>query len=195
MAMLAAPELTAALLAPKDADAQAARRLQAQVRQHRAELAWVRANPGPRYYGPPPAPTPNLRGLPEAARRINGALLWEFEQEMAPPAASEGDQLGGTAGSAGVFRGRVRVVRSTADLSKLRTGEVLVCPTTSSAWMIVFQRAGALVTDGGSMLSHTAIVAREHGLPAVVGTGRATTMLKDGDEVIVDGNRGTVTRV
>jgi phosphohistidine swiveling domain-containing protein len=194
MALLRADALTAALLAPTAADAQAAKRLQDQVRQHRAELAWVRANPGPRYYGPPPAPMPDLRGLPEAARRINGAMLWEFEQELAPPAASEGDQLGGTAGSAGVYRGRVRVVRSTADLAKLRTGEVLVCPTTSSAWMIVFQRAGALVTDCGSTLSHTAIVAREHGLPAVVGTGRATGVLKDGDEVIVDGNRGTVTR-
>jgi pyruvate,water dikinase len=71
---------------------------------------------------------------------------------------------------------------------------VLVCPETWSAWMMVFPRAGALVTDHGSMLSHTAIVAREFGLPAVVATMNGTATFRDGEQVIVDGNRGTVTR-
>jgi rifampicin phosphotransferase len=105
------------------------------------------------------------------------------------------DAIGGIAASSGVYRGRVRVIRSAADLHHLQAGEVLVCPETSSAWMMVFGRAGALVTDHGSTLSHTAIVAREFGLPAVVATANGTTRLRDGDEVVVDGNSGIVTRV
>ena len=80
------------------------------------------------------------------------------------------------------------------ELHKLRAGEVLVCPTTSAAWMMVFRRAAALVTDAGSVLSHTAIVAREFALPAVAATANATSTLMDGEEVIVDGSRGVVTR-
>ena len=89
---------------------------------------------------------------------------------------------------------QVGQIRSADELHKLRAGEVLVCPTTSAAWMMVFRRAGALVTDAGSVLSHTAIVAREFALPAVVATANATSTLLDGEEVIVDGSRGVVTR-
>jgi len=103
--------------------------------------------------------------------------------------------LGGLAASGGVYRGKARVIRSTHDLHTLQKGEVLVCPTTSSAWMMVFARAGALVAETGSVLSHTSIVAREHALPAVVGVAGALSALRTGDEVIVDGNRGTVTLV
>jgi len=70
----------------------------------------------------------------------------------------------------------------------------LALGTASSAWMMVFQRAGALVADSGSVLSHTAIVAREHALPAVVAVPAATSTLVDGDEVVVEGTHGTVTR-
>jgi rifampicin phosphotransferase len=94
-----------------------------------------------------------------------------------------------------VHRGRVRIIRAASEIGALRPGEVLVCAVTNAAWMMVFQRAGALVTDAGSALSHTAIVAREYGLPAVVATANGTSTLVDGEEVIVDGNRGTVTRV
>jgi phosphohistidine swiveling domain-containing protein len=79
-------------------------------------------------------------------------------------------------------------------LHTLRAGEVLVCPTTSAAWMMVFRRAGAIVADTGSVLSHTAIVAREFALPAVVAAANATSSLVDGEEVTVDGTRGVVTR-
>lgn len=167
--------------------------LRERASRRRSEMAWVRAHPGPALYGPPPGPVPDLRGLPSPARRLNGALLWQLEQEWAT-ATSQGDTLTGVAASAGVHRGRVRIARSVADLARLRAGEVLVCPATNAAWMMVFARAGALVADHGSVLSHTAIVAREHGLPAVVATGHATARLRDGEEVIVDGNRGTVTR-
>ena len=103
--------------------------------------------------------------------------------------------LRGLAASPGVYRGRVRVIRTTADLHRLRPGEVLVCPITTAAWMMTFQRAGALVADAGSVLSHTALVAREYGLPAVVATSNGTSTLVDGEEVVVDGNHGTVERV
>jgi pyruvate,water dikinase len=88
----------------------------------------------------------------------------------------------------------VRVITSADHVHSLRVGEVLVCPTTSAAWMMVFQRAGAVVADTGSVLSHTAIVAREFALPAVVAAAGATAKLTTGEEVIVDGTKGTVTR-
>ena len=88
--------------------------------------------------------------------------------------------------------GRVRVIRSEADLSALEPGEILVCPSTHSSWSVVFARAAALVTDHGGMLAHPAIVAREYGIPAVVGTGVATSSLVDGQMVTVDGTTGRV---
>jgi pyruvate,water dikinase len=68
-----------------------------------------------------------------------------------------------------------------------------VCPTASPSWTILFGIAGALVTDGGGPLAHAAIVAREHSLPAVVGTVNATSRLTDGQLVTIDGTAGTVT--
>jgi pyruvate,water dikinase len=191
VAMLTLSELRGAVVAATEVKPLVARR--------KAELAWVRANPGPMTYGPLPGKVPDVRGLPEAARRINGAMLWFLGEEVpAPPTprvSAERSTLRGIAASPGVYQGRVRVIRTTADLHRLRPGEVLVCPITTAAWMMTFQRAGALVTDAGSVLSHTAIVAREYGLPAVVATSNATSTLVDGDEVTVDGNRGTVERV
>lgn len=169
------------------------------VARRKAEQAWVRANPGPMTYGPAPGKMPDVRGLPAAARRINEAMLWMMEQELSmaprPAEGAAGATLQGIAASPGIYRGRVRVIRSARDLEDLRQGEVLVCPITTAAWMMAYQRAGALVTDAGSVLSHSAIVAREYGLPAVVATARATTTLADGDLVDVDGNRGTVERL
>jgi pyruvate,water dikinase len=162
------------------------------VARRRAEIAWVRAHPGPLCFGPPPGAAPDLRGLPAAARRLNNALLWALEEELTPPAATEGEDIGGLGASPGVVTARVRVIRSAAEIEKLRAGEVLVCPITTPAWTVIFPRAAALVTDGGSILSHAAIVAREHGLPAVVGTGDATRRLRDGQLVTVDGNLGVV---
>lgn len=164
------------------------------VSRCKAEHAWVRANPGPMTYGPAPGKAPDLRGLPAPARRINAALLWALEQELTPPPKADGHSVAGIGASAGVYRGRVRVITTPDQLHLIRHGEVLVCPFTSAAWMMVFRRAGAIVADTGSLLSHTAIVAREFALPAVVGAGNATATLADGDDVIVDGTSGMVTR-
>ena len=98
--------------------------------------------------------------------------------------------LTGTAGSAGIARGPARVLRSLADAARLRPGEVLVTPTTSQPWMPLFATAIALVTDTGGILSHTAVVAREYRLPAVVGVRDASRTLRDGMLLEVDGARG-----
>lgn len=165
------------------------------VDRRRSELAWVRANPGPAHYGAAPAAMPDLRGLPTSGRRVNAAMLFLMAEEMTKtPSQTEGI-VRGIAASGGTYRGRVRVITSVEQLDRLQAGEVLVCPSTCAAWMMVFHRAGALVTDFGGALTHTSIVAREHRLPAVVGTHCATATLVDGDEVIVDGALGTVTRV
>jgi rifampicin phosphotransferase len=78
------------------------------------------------------------------------------------------------------------------DFGKVRPGDVLVCPITSPVWSVLFPSIGGLITDTGGVLSHAAIIAREYRLPAVVGTGNATSLLVDGQLVTIDGGRGTV---
>ena len=98
----------------------------------------------------------------------------------------------GLGASPGLAAGRVRVIRSPAEGEALQGGEVLVAPMTSPDWVPVLRRAGALVTDGGGMTCHAAIVSRELGVPCVVGTRRATEVLRDGELVTVDGAKGVV---
>jgi pyruvate,water dikinase len=98
----------------------------------------------------------------------------------------------GLGASRGVVRGRARLVRSMADAGKLGPGEVLVCRTTSPAWTPLIARAAAVVADAGGVLAHCAIIAREHAIPCVVGTGDATDRIADGQLVTVDGARGLV---
>jgi pyruvate,water dikinase len=86
----------------------------------------------------------------------------------------------------------VRVIRTEAEFHKLKSGDVLVCPITSPVWSVLFPSIGALVTDTGGILSHPAIIAREHRVPAVVATGNATRRLQDGQVAIVDGTDGLV---
>lgn len=100
--------------------------------------------------------------------------------------------LTGFAGAAGVVEGRVRRIDRFEDSSLLQAGEILVTMTTNVGWTPIFPRAAAIVTDVGAPLSHAAIVARELGIPAVVGCNDATMRLKTGDRVRVDGGKGTV---
>jgi pyruvate,water dikinase len=98
----------------------------------------------------------------------------------------------GSPGSAGRVEGLVRRLNEPEEGDQLQTGEILVAPQTDIAWTLLFPRAAAVVTDVGAPLSHAAIVARELGIPAVVGCGDATMRLSTGDRVRVDGARGMV---
>jgi phosphohistidine swiveling domain-containing protein len=166
------------------------------VRRRKGESAWVRANPGPPGYGNDPGPPPDFRGLPSEARRTMESLLTVIELVF-ESAESQGRQgharkLRGVAASPGRYRGTVRVLKSEREFDKLRPGDVLVCPVTSPVWSVVFPNVDALVTDTGGILSHPAIIAREYHVPAVVATGNATELLRDGQIVTVDGTAGTV---
>lgn len=105
---------------------------------------------------------------------------------------SKGDVLKGVSGSAGVAVGNVCVVHGPEEFYKLRKGDILVCQLTDPEWTPLFGLAGAVVADTGSALSHAAIVAREYGIPAVLGVGFATVRFKDGDRIRVDGDKGEV---
>ena len=100
--------------------------------------------------------------------------------------------LNGTSGSPGIARGPARIVHSVSEFGKLKAGDVLVAPVTNPAWTPLFQRAAAVVVDTGGTASHAAIVAREYGIPAVMGTMNGTTLIKDDQWIQVDGSRGLV---
>lgn len=170
------------------------------ARRRRAERAWVSAHPGPPFLGDEPAPMPDVRGLPHEARRVNGALMWAMGEEYPTPAESGQEAtpddaavlLHGAGASPGSYTGPARVVSDESQFAKLQPGDVLVCRITTPSWSILFGRAGAVIADGGGALSHSAIVAREHRIPAVLATGEATSTLRDGELVSVDGVTGLV---
>jgi pyruvate,water dikinase len=101
--------------------------------------------------------------------------------------------LRGLGASPGVVEGPARVLQHIGELGSVQQGEVLVCPATSPAWAPIFTRIVATVSDVGGIMSHTAIVCREYGMPAVVGTGNAVATIKTGQRVRVDGHTGMVT--
>jgi phosphohistidine swiveling domain-containing protein len=103
-----------------------------------------------------------------------------------------GGTLKGFAVSPGKVSGVASVIMSPNDFDKMQPDSILVCPLTTPAWTQLFPHATALVTDIGSILAHGSIVAREYGIPAVLGVGNATQQIKSGDMLEVDGDRGTV---
>ncbi len=109
-----------------------------------------------------------------------------------PSRTPEGVIVSGTAGSPGIARGPVRIVHDVSEFAKLRAGDVLVAPVTNPAWTPLFQRAVAVVVDTGGSSSHAAIVAREYGIPAVMGTVNGTKELEDGQWIEVNGSGGFV---
>ena len=168
-----------------------------QVERRQRERARAATTPGPPSYGPEPGPLPPLHFLPAEARTAMESVLWSFdlaEEVDAMRTSQSGANMAGTPVSAGVYTGAVRVIRHEGEFGKLQPGDVLVCPTTSPVWSVLFPSIGALVTDSGGILSHPAIIAREYGVPAVVALGNATSLLSDGQIVTVDGAAGTVTR-
>jgi len=106
-----------------------------------------------------------------------------------------GDVLKGISGSVGEVTGKVCIINGPDEFYKLQKGDVLVCKLTDPEWTPLFSLASAVVADTGAELSHAAIVAREYGIPAVLGVGFATINYKDGDRVHVNGTKGCVSRV
>ena len=141
------------------------------------------------------SPPPKLGTMPPFEMEGGGPVMRAmFKGELAAPIKGESaaNTVRGFAGSAGVTRGPARVIRSLAEASRLQPGDVLVAPATEPPWTPLFATAVAVVTDNGGVLSHTAVVAREFRIPAVVGTGQATSTFQDGQLIEVDGNAGIV---
>lgn len=135
-----------------------------------------------------------VQSRPITARRDADAPVVSGVGDGTPSLADPVTVLTGVGASAGVATGPVRVLRDPFDAADLIDGEVLVAPTTSPEWMPALMAAVAVVTDTGGMASHAAIVARERGVPCVVGVRGATDRLVDGEVVTVDGAAGSVRR-
>ncbi len=142
----------------------------------------------------PPFPS-NIRGrfnpvewMKDKNRRLD---YYDASMPMEGPEATSAT-LKGCPGAAGRVEGIVRILTKPEEAYLLQAGEILVAATTNVGWTPLFPKAAAIITDVGAPLSHAAIVARELGIPAVVGCGNATIRLKTGDRVIVDGGQGIV---
>lgn len=155
------------------------------VERRRAEMERFATVRPPDNLGPPPQRPPTDDPFSRSFGKFFGGP---------PPAPVEGEEglVRGNPGGPGRVRGTARVIRSLADADRLAPGEILVAETTSPPWTPLFAVAAAVVTDTGGVLSHCAVVAREYGLPAVVGTGRGTDRITDGMVIEVDGDQGVV---
>ena len=152
------------------------------VAAHRTARAVYAGVTPPAALGTVPAGPPPSSPLLRVAARFSGV----------PASAAVPDVVTGAPGSSGRVTGVARVVGSLDEAARLTPGDVLVAATTAPPWTPLFALAGAVVTDAGGVLSHSAVVAREYAIPAVVGAGTATTTIRDGDVVEVDGDAGTV---
>lgn len=164
-------ELTAALTGTPTSQPDTAPRRRAEWERQRRLTAPLTLGTPPRLIGDP------IARAVDAARSSSGV--------------PEGALLGHPA-STGRATGRVHIITGPDDFAGFATGEVLVAKATAPAWTPLFARAAAVVTDGGTLAAHASLVAREYGIPAVVGTGDATTRLRTGQVVTVDGGAGTV---
>ena len=141
---------------------------------------------------------PAIGPMPENIEDPALQMLWGITTETLHGWAShavEGDsnEVRGYAASPGVVEGVAKVLRSINDFGQIQEGDILVCPITHPSWGPLFSKIKAAVSDIGGTMSHMAIVAREYGMPAVVGTGDATKCIRNGQRIRVDGDRGVVT--
>jgi pyruvate,water dikinase len=142
-------------------------------------------------------PTPALGVPPEVITEPFTVMLWGITSDSVQAWLGGGDaaegELRGMSASPGVVEGPARVIFSPDEIGLVQEGEILVAPLTAPSWAPIFGKIQATVTDTGGMMSHAAIVCREYGLPAVTGTGFATSTIKTGDRIRVDGTNGVVT--
>ncbi|WP_234914315.1 PEP-utilizing enzyme [Corynebacterium belfantii] len=137
-----------------------------------------------------PASAPETRATAtkrNIARRQAAPAWWSRDDRPA------GETLTGAAGSPGQASGPVRVITGPADFNQLQAGDILVCHYTDPSWTPLFGLAAGVIAETGGRLSHAAIVAREYGIPAVMGAAGATTTLTNGQTITVNGTTGTVT--
>jgi phosphohistidine swiveling domain-containing protein len=160
----------------------------------RAEYRATRtAKDAPATLGPPPPPPPDPSSLPPAVARLMRATIIALGALFGSSEAQhDTDLLRGLAASPGIYEGPARLVSGPAEFNRIVQGDILVTVSTSEAFNILLPLLGAIVTDSGGLLSHSAIVAREYGIPGVVGTRDATERISDGARVRVDGNAGEV---
>ena len=148
----------------------------------------------PPFIGDAPHPPPDPSGLPPAPRRMMTAMGVALGMLFGSSEAEhEVDTLRGLAASPGVYEGPARLIAGPAEFGRIQQGDVLLTPSTTEAFNILLPLLGAIVTDNGGLLSHSAIVAREYGIPGVVGTREGTERIADGTMVRVDGTTGEVT--
>lgn len=147
----------------------------------------------PSTLGDPPTPPPALDGLPPEAARVMVAIGTAISAIfVGSDVPNEPQVVRGLPASPGRYEGTARVLSGPSDLHRIRPGDVLVTASTSEAFNVALPMLGAIVTDAGGVLSHAAIVAREYGIPSVVGTREATTLIPDGARVVVDADAGVV---
>src|SRR5699024_909131 len=167
---------------PRGADA-----WRAEVIERRRMMDALIASPAVPAIGTPPTQVTDPLAV------MNYGVTTALVNEWLAGESSDGSELTGIAASPGVAEGRVRILTSGDELDLFEPGEVLVAPITAPSWAPAFSHAAAVVTDSGGMMSHAAIVCREYDRPAVVGSGYATTKLRTGQRVRVDGRTGVVT--
>ncbi len=152
------------------------------------------AKEAPATLGPPEPPPPDPSGLPPGAARVMSAMGVGLGSIFGSSEAEhEGQTLRGLAASGGIYEGPARRVEGPTQFDRIVQGDVLLTESTTEAFNILLPLLGAIVTDAGGLLSHSAIVAREYGIPGVVGTRDATERIPDGARVRVDGDAGEVT--
>jgi len=140
-------------------------------------------------WNPPPA----LGTIPEKITEPWTVMLWGVTSErLREWGVVTGKILKGSAGSPGIAEGKARVIRSADKADLIQQGEILVCPVTAPAWGPIFSKIKGVVTDTGGVMAHASIIAREYGIPAVVGTGSGTSTIKTGDRIRMDGSEGVV---
>jgi pyruvate,water dikinase len=165
-----------------------------ELAQRLADRTSRTAKQAPTSLGPPPPPPPDPSGLPPGVARVMHAMgIAMAELSGSSEAPHEENLLRGLAASGGVYEGPARRVSGPSEFDRIVQGDVLVTESTTEAFNILLPLLGAIVTDAGGLLSHSAIVAREYGIPGVVGTRDATDRIPDGRRVRVDGDAGEVT--